>query len=81
MFWQVDVKAANVAVFGFVWPGLFGGAFAPALHNWKVLSEHQEMLFHCESEPELAQVAQGACGATIPGIIKSLLAMVLSNWL
>lgn len=81
LFWQVDVKTAHVAMFYFVWPGLFGCGFAPALHIWKVSSEHWKMLFHCESEPELAQIAQGACGITIPGIIKNLLAMVLSNWL
>lgn len=74
-------KAAHVAVFSFVWPGLFGCGFAPALHIWKVSSEHWEMLLHYESEPELAQAAQGASGVTILGIIKSLLAMVLSNWL
>lgn len=62
VFWQVDVKTAHVALFCFGQPGLFGCGFAPALHICKASSEHWEMLFHCESEAELAQVARGACG-------------------
>ena len=33
----------------------------------EVLSERQEILFYCESDRALAQVAQGGCGVFILG--------------
>ena len=39
----------------------------------EVLSERQEILFYCESDRALAQVAQGGCGVSLCGDVRNLI--------